>query len=514
MSNSASAVSNGYSDNSDEAESKFVIPESYGSSHFAYGVESPNISGSQLVRGHNSAPQLSMISEFNDADDDQCEYLSPSKAESVGSPCSEYYGDEELNLASSNCPGSRISGKVPELNSDNKNGYLSDASHIPVDWGTSHLDIESFTNDDAVCCVSCNKDVNTTCSHDIYPNQNDICNDYLATSNNPSGVDCDKSSALAGPPEFVVTDDFYAAEGPKLSHEDVPLNNNEAKHDFFVWEVGPHDGEPNSDEKTSSWFFSSDQIIQSSCVSKPSEKSDFLCNYEYQVPTACKEVIYGRNSCCDRLKIGKITSEDAGDQLRFDEEQPPFSVDYDVHCCNCSSSLAVRSNGNDGYLGNKENALSDMPYRDDLNSSIDMAVAKNNIKSSKDCHDAMKVSEGHHDLVESVDDKGDSGHVKEEAINEETPAHKPQRKLLKSFVKGTAVLGVAVFLVHLRKNRRENLSKAKKQPTQIVLQGTPKSCKRVVIQAVSIQQRIFVLVYRVQEAISSPWVDRWNQITR
>lgn len=524
MSNSESVVSNVVSDNSDEAESKFVVAESNGSSDLVDDADSQNISGPQLIRDIDLTLQLSMTSDLKDEDNDLCEYLSPSKAESVGSPCSQYFSDEELSIAFSNCLGSCISGKVAESNSETKNGYLSgDVSHIPINWGNGHLDVgndnDANSNGDDIDCVSQVKGGDTACLHDYYPIGNHMCNKNLGTLNNTSEVDCEKSL------EFV-TDDYYPCEGPRLSYEDDPSNNNAAKQEPFVCEVWPDDGAPYSHGKTNDNVIPAEQIIQSSCVSKPSESPDYLYKNENQASSAYIEVRnVGGNSCCDRLNNGNATSDvgNYGGQLSIYEEQSPCSVDYDEYNCKDSSLLAFNSHNYDDYMGNKEYKSFDMPHLD-LNSSPDMVVAKSRTKYSKDCHDTMEGFEGHDSLVESVDDKptdidiaipttgistavcdsqleaqsprvledidhkqlqcvkevekGESGFVNEESINKEMPLHKPQRKLLKSFAKGTALLGVAVFLLHLRKNRQESQSGVKKRPAKIVIQGAPKSSQK------------------------------------
>ncbi|XP_021849708.1 uncharacterized protein [Spinacia oleracea] len=582
MSNSASAVSNGYSDSCDEAESKFVVAESYGSSDDAYDAESPDISGSQVVREYNSELQLSTRSDFENEDDDLCEYLSPSNAESVGSPCSQYYSDEDLSVPSSNGLGSRISGKVPELNIETNHEYqISDVVHVPIDWEDIHLDVGNNkgvnANDGEVDCVSHdNEDVDTTCSHGFYLIGNDMCNEQLGTSNNPSKVDCDNISELGEPPECVLTDDFHVSDAPHLSHEDAPSENNATKHDPLVCEVDLGTGEHYSHGKTKDTVLYGELLIQSSCVSKPSESPDLLYDSENQASNACTKVInIGVNSCCDRVNNENVTSEVVAGELRFHEEQSPCSVDYDGNTFNCSSLVDVKSNDYDDHAtfvdpirtsipslferdtvictdvhcspiendkesleskmmpdnkeqhsdngcmeGNASNE-SDMPQMD-LNSSPCMVEAKNITGCSKGCHDTMEGSEGHNALVESVDhkpldntilvssfatavcdphseaqhpkiledtdhkhlqcvkeaEKGESKFVKQEGTNKEVPVHKPQRKLLKSIVKGTTLVGVAVFLLHLRKNRRENTSGAKKRPAQIVIQGTTKPLQK------------------------------------
>lgn len=567
MSNSASIVSNGYSDNCDEAESRFVVAESCGTSDYAYDAESPNISGSQLVRENDLELQLSTRLNFKTENDDQ--YMSPSKAESVGSPCSQYYNDEVLSVPSSNGLGSRISDKVPVLNSEtNHKHQIGEVRHIPIDWG-DHLDVGNYkdanANDDEVDCVSHNKeDVDATCSHNSLLTGNDMINEHLGTSNNPSKVDCDKSSELDGSPQYVVTDDFHSSEAPYLSHEDASSDNNATKHEPYVVEVGPNISELYSHGMTSNNVPSSELLIQSSCVSKPSEIPEFLYSSENKVFNSCTEVKnVGKDSCCYRLNNGNGTSEDVAGSMRFHEEQSPCSV-CDGHSCICSSLLAVKPNGIDdhwmpaslpslferdtvirpdihcspteddkdsfddykitsdhtekhsdnGVMDDNTSNLSVMTQLD-LNSSPHVAEAKNSTKCSKDCRDAMKEHEGFEivvdkpididnailyalcnpqpeaqspKIVEDTDhknlqsvkevEKAESEFEKQEGTNKEIPVHKPQRKLLKSVVKGTALLGVAVFLLHLRKNRRENLSEAKKRPTHMVMQGTTKPSQK------------------------------------
>ncbi|XP_021718695.1 uncharacterized protein LOC110686393 [Chenopodium quinoa] len=576
MSNSTSAVSNGYSDNCDEAESRFVVAESSGSSDYAYDAESPIISGSpQEVGEYSSELQLSMGADFKNEDDDQCEYLSPSNAESVGSPCSHYYSDGELSVPSSNDLGSHISSKVPKLNSETNHGYqFGDVRHVPINWEDSHLNLGNVkdANDDEVDCVSHdNIDVDTTSSHDIYLIGDDICNKNLGTSNNLSIVDCDKSSELGEPPECAVTGGFHVVEAPYLSDTDVPSENNSAKHEPFVRDIVLDVGEPCFHGKTDDKVLSSELLIQGPFVSKPSEYPDFLYDSENQASNTCTEVLnVGENSCYDRLINGNATSEDVAGQLRCHEEKSPCSVDCDGHSCNCSSLLSVKSNANDDQLiparfvspsstspsllerytisytelhcspiqndrmsfddkkitpdfkDVNESNLSGMPHMN-LNSVPYVVVAENGTKFLNDCHDAMKGSKSHNALVESVDDKlintdnanlvnsfasalcdpqsgespkivedtnhkhlcrvkdaekGESDFAKQEDTEKDVPVHKPQRKLLKSVVKGTALVGIAVFLLHLRKNRRENLSEAKKRPIHFVIQGTPKPLQK------------------------------------
>ncbi|XP_021742082.1 uncharacterized protein LOC110708293 [Chenopodium quinoa] len=588
MSNSTSAVSNGYSDNCDEAESKFVVAESSGSSDYAYDAESPIISGSpQVVREYSSELQLSMGADFKNEDDDQYEYLSPSNAESVGSPCSHYYSDGELSMPSSNDLGSHISSKVPELNSETNHGYqFGDVRHVPIDWEDSHLNfgnVKDANNDEVDCVSHDNKDVDTshTTSHGIYQIGDDISNKHLGTSNNLSIADCDKNFELGEPLECAVTDEFHVVEAPYLSDTDVPSDNNSVKHEPFIRDIVLDVGEPCFHGKTDDKVLSSEPLIQGPFVSKPSEYPDFLYDSENQASNTCTEVLnVGENSCYNRLINGNATSEDVAGQLRSHEENSPCSVDCDGHSCNCSSLLAVKSNGNDDQLnsarfiasssispsllvrdtiiytelhrspiqndrmsfddkkitpdytenhsGNNfmdvnESNLLDMPHMN-LNSVPYMVVAENGTKFLNDCHDAMKGSESHNVLVESVDDKlsntdnanlvnsfasalcdpqseaqspkivedtnhkhlhcvkeaekGESGFVKQEDTEKDLPVHKPQRKLLKSVVKGTALVGIAVFLLHLRKNRRENLSEAKKRPIHFVIQGKTKPSQK------------------------------------
>ncbi|KMT13397.1 hypothetical protein BVRB_4g084310 [Beta vulgaris subsp. vulgaris] len=521
MSNSASAVSNGYSDNCDEAESSFAVAESIGSSDYAYAAESPNISGSQVVGGDISALQLSIRDSKNE-DDDQCEYLSPSNVESVGSPSSQYYSDEELNVPSSNCLGSRISGKVPELDMNTNHGYrISNVSHVPIDWGTSHLDSgnckDGNANDDEVDHVTHDiEDEDTTCSRDFYPSGKDMCNEHLETLNNPSKLHRDKRLDLGEVPRFI--------------HEDALSNSKEP----FGCEVDPNIGKPYHHAKTNDVDLPIELLIQNSYVSKPSVYHDFSCNNEnHGSKTFTEDTNGGGTSCCDELDNDNDISAKFVAESATSISLPPDRdtiIGADIPCCQIKHDKQAfdgnmvtpdhAEHSDNGFIGGNANNSLDMPHMDG-NSSPYVVVAKNNTVCSVDCHGAAEGSEGNHDLGEDVNGKpinlnetilvnscvtalcdpepdaqslenfedtsdknsqcvkeGEPGHVKREVTNNEIPLPKPQRKLLKSVVKGTALLGVAVFLVHLRKNRRETLSEAKKQQTHIMKQGAPKSLQK------------------------------------
>ncbi|XP_057550198.1 uncharacterized protein LOC130828306 isoform X2 [Amaranthus tricolor] len=563
MSDTASAVSNSCPDNGDEAESSFVVADTNGSSDYDV-AESLEILDSPVVADFDSALEIN-VKDVKHEDDDQCEYLSPCKVESVGSPCSQYYSDEDLCMPSSNCLGSRISGKGPKVNSDTDSDFrIADVSHVPIDWEDFHEDVGNYkdvnADDDEVDSVSrVKKNGDTVCSHEFYPSENNKSNEHLKTSNNPSTDDCENSSELGELHSKCKTDFLHAGDDQRLRHEDNPLDNIGAKHIPFVVEVNPNPSTCGNTNKE----LSSELLIEISHVSKPTQLPDFSYNVEKNVS-----------------ENGNVSSEDGEGQLRFEQEESPCSIDYDVQNHNCSSLLVANSNSHDdpcaferfvaqigestpllldvdtiiraddhcsqinndreeafsnimivphhteqnfdnGYIDCNAGSLLDMPCTD-INSSPFMVMSMNSTKYSMDCNIAEDGSEGHDNLIESVDDKlinkddllfvnsfitalgepqlnfepqsltsvEDTGHanhrclqevekgesevVKQEGTGKELQSYKPLRKLLKSVVKGTAVLGVAVFLLHLRKNRRENRSEAKKQATHIVKQGLHK----------------------------------------
>lgn len=382
-------------------------------------------------------------------DDDQCEYLSPCKAESVGSPCSQYYSDEELCMPSSNCLGSRISGKGPKVNCDTDSDFrIADVSHVPIDWEDFHEDVGNYkdvnADDDEVDSVSCVKENgDTVCSHEFYPSENNRSNEHLKTSNNPSTDDCESSSELGELHSKCVTDFLHAGDDQRLLHEDDPLDNNTAKHTPFVFEVNSN---PSTCGKTNDKELSSELLTQNSRVSKPMALPDFSYNVENHV--------YENGNAC---------SEDGEGQLRLDKEQSPCSIDYDVQNHDCSNLLVANSNDHDdhwaserfvaqmgestqlllhvdtiiraddhctrinnareeafsnitivphhtehnfghSYIDCNASSLLDMPSMD-INSSPVMVMAMDSTNCSKHSNITEDGSEGHDNLIKSVDDK-------------------------------------------------------------------------------------------------------------
>ncbi|KAK9691688.1 hypothetical protein RND81_09G212300 [Saponaria officinalis] len=491
ISNSASTVSNEYSsDICEDAESNFMLGEVNGPSCDNYDPESSSMQCSEVVDNYSSTPQIN-TRILEKEEDDQCEYLSPSNGESVGSPCSQYFSDQEVGMPSSDCLDSHVSGKV-DLNSQAKPKFQNgDIFHIPIDWENGHLDFENHSDESN--CVSHDKQ------------DTDICDGRFGIPTYPSEVASEKSSrtnsiALGDVDvacEFLMEDGFDTSGTTMRSLEDSDM-------------VGAIGGESLCDREAEEENICDQVVLQrASHVSGPIENPDFSCNSENLVPLLSTEVKNVAENPCDSLSNTNVNRDpvDLLDQMRVLQEQPSCPVDSCPNSCNSSSLPAVESNGTDDPLifpGSDQEECSNhdltdlavgRPYAAQSGSLVGLELATDGKICSENSRETCVIPEDHIPLddpqlvagtsgsIEDADrkclqfvediEKGKTEHLIPVDDANDIPQHKPQKKLLKSVIKGTAIVGVAVFLLHLRKNRQENLSRVRKQPVEPLKPSAP-----------------------------------------
>ncbi|KAH9610178.1 hypothetical protein KSS87_017856 [Heliosperma pusillum] len=467
ISYSASTVSNECSsDICDDAQSsgamvgEFNLPSDYN-----YEAESPISSCLKVIGDYSSTLQLN-TRDLKDEEDDQCEYLSPSNGESVGSPCSQYFSDQEIGMPSSDYLGSHISGKV-DLNSEAKPIYENgDSLPIPINWEDGHLIFENHSDD-----------------HE-----------------NKDQFDC------------VSLDD----QGP-----DIWVSRSES----------PTHPEIGSEKSSCS------SIGHASCTSQVEIKEENLEFSSYNGENYMSQVINAEeNSSCDSVDLpGQLSF--LVDQSSYPVDSSPNSCEsssglaiksngIDDHLTSLILAVQIGESDNDTSVSSETdsslalNHTEEYPHQDVMghdvsrpytpqsSSSVNMLLAKDNkmcCENSQetwaipedfrpsdvsdnvdvnDIDDALVLSDGSYTLHDPQleigalgnledTDKGMTGRAKQEDDSEDMPKHKPQRKLLNSVIKGTALVGLAIVLLHLRKNRQENLSKVRKQPVEVLKISTP-----------------------------------------
>jgi len=227
-SNSASPVSNGYSDNCDDAESIAMVSGSHGSSNHTSDAASPTIVGPES-RDDEASLKLQLNMDLEDEGDAEGEYLSP--AESVGSH-SEYYSDQEVSSVQSTSRSSGIDGKVLGVDTMEEDGYQNvDVNHVPIDLGDSSWDIRNYRDgsasndeiDDAHDREERGEtDFNAFSLHNVH--MEDWAHPFEIECENNScdnikPVCCTKPTSIVGresnrPHECSVEDDLCASEAP------------------------------------------------------------------------------------------------------------------------------------------------------------------------------------------------------------------------------------------------------------------------------------------------------------
>ncbi|KAL9247976.1 hypothetical protein vseg_021343 [Gypsophila vaccaria] len=548
ISSSASTVTNEYSaDICEDAESNLIVGEFDGPTDHNYDGESPSTQCSEVVGDFSSVRQLNTRNLENE-EDDQCEYLSPSNEESVGSPCSQYFSDQEVGMPSSGCIGSHVTSKV-DLNSEAKPKYQNgEILHIPIEWEDGHLGFENHS-DESNCYSNDEQDT-------------DICNVYFENPTHPSEIASEKNSCTNSialedgdvAREFLVEDGFGTSVTPVPTVEDSDIT----RHELDI-------GESFCDGEVKEEYLCSQLIMQrASDVSGTAEIPDFPCNRESLVPLFGAEVINVAENSCDSLENSNAYSdpEDLPGQMSILHEKPSCPVESRPNRYESSSVLAVKSNGNDSPLISSGSADhsgacgeslhgSDTLFFTEINnfmaeyekeafetnktstvhaedhsthklmgsdvsrsssaqsdSLVNMELAKDGKFCSENSQETCAIPQDHipyddavipnsvstalddpqlaADVSVSMDDadhnclpfvgdieKGNAEHEKQVDDANDLPQHKPQKKLFKSVVKGTALLGVAVFLLHLRKNRQQNPSRVRKAPVEPLKASAP-----------------------------------------
>lgn len=587
-SNPASPIGNGYSDDCDDAESSLMVSESQGSSNHACEAASSIILSPDVATNDESAPKLLLNMDIEDEGDVEGEYLSP--PESVGSPRSEYYSDEDMSsVTSSTCLSSHVNGQVLEVNRMEKHGYQNvDVNHVPIDLEDSSWDIQNYkdgseTNDEIDdahdredegkagfnACSSLNK-VNVEnlaqpseiqCESNLYDSTKLVC-----CSDSISVVDRELNVTH----ECAVEDDLSVGEAPiseSESFEDEQVAykddiSNSYSHDLCVIE-----DDFCADETPISKFKAHDE--QQMAAKEETASNGFrpdsgefhfdakgnVNDLSIESPTHSPEILLiGDNSCHDSSNYVKNTLEDVvvGQEQQLHSEKCLCTVDSgaqfhllpdidtiiaaDIHLNHQSLTINDKEAFDTNVITSDHTEkcfdANSMPIMD-LSSFPSIDVTKDSVKfPDKVCEDTQRGDEDHHVVAQSIESKpiiledsqegsevcsvlSESVVDNDKPINEEdancvnssaaslgnpqlgadSPSTednqcvetmqksepediggedndkeiqnlKPQRKLLKSVVKGTALVGLAVFLLHLRKNIKLSLPNEKKQPVE------------------------------------------------
>lgn len=594
MSNSASPVSNSYSDNCDVADSISMVSGSHGSSNHTSDAASPTIVGPES-RFDEASLKLQLNMDLGDEEDAEGEYLSP--VESVGSPHSEYYSDQELSsVQSSSCRSSCIDGKCLEVDSMEKHVYQNvDADHVPIDLGDSSWDFRNYRDDSAI-----NEEIDDAHDReDSRKNGFNACsllhNIHMENSAHPSEIECENNSCDDTKPiccmssttvvdgesnvpyECAVEDDLCAGE--------APISESESFEDELVSSRNDVDKSYSCDL----CVIEDDNALIHDGGKSHSEEMGNANDLSSESPTDSAEVMHaGENSGRDSLDHVETTLENGVDEVKLHPEQCLCTFDSSAESIYCPCPEAVKSNASENdwlspkyatesctafhllpdidtiisgnihesptknekeavdtelnTLDHTERCCADnsMPIVD-LGSFPSMTVTKDSEKcpdmvcqdtqqgyedvnvmnesiesrpittagtqeesedhnvrgppsdsviiydNSINMEDATCVNSytttlanpqlgtdsprtedaviKHNVCVETVE-KGELENVEGEDNNKEIQLHKPQRKLLKSVVKGTALVGIAVFLLQLRKNVMPSLLKDKQQPVE------------------------------------------------
>jgi len=422
MSNSASPVSNSYSDNCDGADSISMVSGSHGSSNHTSDAASPTIVGPEY-REASLKLHLNMV--LGDEEDAEGEYLSP--VESVGSPHSEYYSDQELSsVQSSACLSSCIDGKFLEADSMEKHVYQNvDANHVPIDLGDSSWDFRNYRDDSAIneeiddahdredrgktgfnaCSLLQNVHMENSAHLSEIECENNSCDNTMPICCMSSTSVVDGESNV--PYECAVEDNLCAGEAPiseSESFEDEPVASRNDVDKSYSCDLCVIEDDFCADDTPISKFKGLDEQQMSAgqetfdnalIPDGGKSHSDEMGNandLSTESPTDSAEVMHAGENCGhDSLDHVETTLENGVDQVKLHPEHCLWTFDSITESIYCPCPEAVKSNASENdWLSPKYATESCAAFHllPDIDTIISANIHESPTKNEKEAVDA------------------------------------------------------------------------------------------------------------------------------